>query len=243
MKNKLINIKTIGISLAALYAISLWVFLLLFRVPQFEMRNYIYALLFLALLIGSMAVIYLREWGRRTVLIANGILLACLAIRYLPTIDVVPFSYFIMCVIIFLYFTQQKVKIQFIKKEKGVWQSVLIVDDDPSVLKIVRQVLISSSFSVLTASTGEEGLQIAKSQKPDLIVLDVILPGIKGREVCKKLKEDPETADIPVVFLTAKDSADDVKAEIDAGAIAHLTKPVNSKILTNTIKDILSSSK
>ncbi|MCK5081489.1 MAG: response regulator, partial [Candidatus Omnitrophica bacterium] len=71
--------------------------------------------------------------------------------------------------------------------------------------------------------------------------LDVILPGIKGREVCQKLKEDPRTKGIPVVFLTAKDSPEDIQAEKDAGSSGHITKPVNIKVLIETIQSILNS--
>ena len=118
-------------------------------------------------------------------------------------------------------------------------EKILVIDDDEAISKIVRPILLSHGFSVLTANTGEDGLQIATAQKPDLILLDVILPGLKGREVCQKLKENPETKDIPIVFLTAKDSPEDVQAEIDVGAAAHLTKPVNAKTLIETVQNIL----
>lgn len=122
------------------------------------------------------------------------------------------------------------------------WKSILVVDDDEGLLKTIRPILIKAGFAVLTATTGEEGLQIAQDQRPDLIVLDVILPGIKGRDVCKELKSKGQTEDIPVVFLTSKDSPDDIQAELQAGAVTHLTKPVDAKLLVSTIQNILSSS-
>ena len=82
-------------------------------------------------------------------------------------------------------------------------------------------------------------MQIARVQKPDLIILDVILPGIKGREVCAILTEDEETREIPIVFLTAKDSPDDIDAEMAAGATSHLAKPVDAKALLSEIKRII----
>ena len=115
----------------------------------------------------------------------------------------------------------------------------MIVDDDEGFQKIIKHILLPAGYSVLTATTGERGLQTAKNQKPDLILLDVILPGVKGRELCSMLKSDSETKDIPVIFLTAKDSPDDIDAEIAAGAISHLTKPVDGKLLLGEIKKIL----
>ncbi|OGX07967.1 MAG: hypothetical protein A2Z88_04725 [Omnitrophica WOR_2 bacterium GWA2_47_8] len=121
-------------------------------------------------------------------------------------------------------------------------KSILLVDDDPAILKTLKSALLSSGYSVLTAASGEKGLQVAKNQKPDLILLDVLLPGIKGREVCIKLKNAPETSRIPVMFLTAKDSPDDVEAEIKAGGLAHITKPVNTSKLLEEIRKAIGSS-
>ena len=121
----------------------------------------------------------------------------------------------------------------------GSKKKILVVDDDKGLLKMVRASLINSGFDVVTAATGEKGIQLAQTKDPDLIVLDVLLPGIKGREVCIRLKRDKKTRHIPVMFLTAKDSPDDVKAELEAGAVTHLTKPVDPKELISEIKKIL----
>lgn len=129
----------------------------------------------------------------------------------------------------------------FTKKDPKQWQSVLVVDDDETLIKTIRPILMNEGFSVLTAESGEEGLDVAKTQKPDVIILDVILPGIKGRDVCKKLKEDPETSSIPVVFLTAKDSKDDIEAEMEVGGEVHLTKPFDKKGLIAVLKKVLAS--
>jgi len=125
--------------------------------------------------------------------------------------------------------------------EERKWKSILVIDDDESFIKTVRPILISKGYSVLSAGSGEDGLQVAVKQQPDLIFLDVILPGIKGREVCKKLKEDERTEKIPIIFVTAKDSPDDVQAEFDAGAEKHLTKPVDAKELIEVIEEIIGS--
>ena len=118
-------------------------------------------------------------------------------------------------------------------------KKILIVDDDPGLLKILQVNLISHGFTVLTAETGEQGLELIKKDPPDLVILDVILPGIKGREVCKRIKEDSKTKDIPVIFLTAKDSSDDIAAELKLGAIAHLTKPIDFQRLLLELRKIL----
>lgn len=120
---------------------------------------------------------------------------------------------------------------------------VLVIDDDPVFLRTLQKVLLNNGYSVLTAATGEQGLQVAKLQAPDLILLDVILPGIKGREVCSILKESDQTKNIPVIFLTAKNSPDDVDAEMAAGGTSHLTKPVNTKLLLIEIKNALQPAK
>lgn len=122
---------------------------------------------------------------------------------------------------------------------KSKWKCVLVIDDDEILLKSIRPVLVKNNYAVLTANSGEEGLQIALKQKPDLIILDVIMPGIKGRDVCRELKDNPETEDIPVIFLTAKDSTDDVRAELDSGGILHLTKPFDPKSLLEVVKKII----
>jgi DNA-binding response OmpR family regulator len=104
---------------------------------------------------------------------------------------------------------------------------------------MIQKILLPKGYSVLAAQTGEKGIQVAKLQKPDLIILDVILPGIKGRDVCVRLKEDEETKSIPVIFLTAKDSPDDIKAELATGGLTHLTKPVHARTLIAEIKKVL----
>lgn len=118
-------------------------------------------------------------------------------------------------------------------------KTVLIVDDDISIHKMLEPVLVTNGFTVCSAHTGEEGLAMTKEKKPDIIILDVILPGIKGREVCKTIKQDQAFKDTPILFLTSKDSPDDVQAEIEAGAIGHLTKPINPQYLIARIKRIL----
>jgi CheY-like chemotaxis protein len=132
------------------------------------------------------------------------------------------------------------VLVNLFRKNTGAWKSILLVDDDETLIRTVRPILLSNGYSVLVATSGEEGLRVAKKQKPHLILLDVILPGIKGREVCRQIKSDGELKNIPVVFLTSKDSPDDVQAELAAGAQAHLSKPVTPKALLDAVQRFIS---
>jgi CheY-like chemotaxis protein len=117
-------------------------------------------------------------------------------------------------------------------------KTILVIDDDKVLLKMLESGLSAKGYNVLLADTGERGIQAAQNVPVDLILLDVILPGVKGRQVCKKLKEDEKTKDIPVVFLTAKNSPDDVKAELAAGAIAHITKPIDLSQLISLVQAV-----
>ena len=118
-------------------------------------------------------------------------------------------------------------------------KKILLVDDDPGAHMIIVPILSKAGYSAISAKNGEQALHLALNERPDLIILDVIMPGIKGRDLCKKIKAYDVLKDIPVVFLTAKDSEDDIKAELEAGAIRHLTKPVNPTDLVNSIHGII----
>ena len=102
---------------------------------------------------------------------------------------------------------------------------VLIVDNDPDILKTLGCRLISEKFEVTTALCGEIALRKVHKLKPNLIILDLVLPGIDGYEVCRLLKKDRRYKDIPIVMLTVKDQADDRLLGIDAGADGYITKP------------------
>jgi DNA-binding response OmpR family regulator len=118
-------------------------------------------------------------------------------------------------------------------------KKILLVDDDPGAHMIIVPILSKSGYGTVSAKNGEQALHLALSERPDLIILDVIMPGIKGRDLCKKIKAYDVLKEIPVIFLTAKDSEDDVKAELEAGAVTHLTKPVNPTDLLKTIDGII----
>lgn len=244
MQKKIYNIEIIGFCLTALYAVTCLVFIKYLSIPELKIKTVIYVTLFGTLCLGSVGIMTLKEWGRKLIIVLNAVMLVCLIVRFIPRVDLVPLGYLFLNIIVLLYFTQTRIKLQFHSGKYAAWQrSVLVIDDDESISKIVRPILFAHGYSVLAATTGEDGLQIAKKQKPDLILLDVILPGIKGREVCARLKEDPDTKNIPVVFLTAKDSPEDLRAEKEVGSSGHLTKPVNAKTLIEMIQSVLGAKK
>lgn len=127
------------------------------------------------------------------------------------------------------------------KPAVSVSNKILLIDDERTLHVMLKPILGSYGFDVISAMNGEDGLALAAAEKPALILLDVIMPTIKGREVCKRLKASSVTANIPVLFLTAKDSDDDVKAEMAAGAAGHVTKPINSASLVRLIKKTMAS--
>ena len=122
---------------------------------------------------------------------------------------------------------------------------ILLVDDDPDLVDAVAQILKSKKYEIETAYDGPEGLQKARSQKPDLIVLDVMMPGKDGYTVCKELKADPELSSVPVLLLTAVAShvattrfTQEMGLETEADD--YLDKPVEPDVLVKRIETLLS---
>lgn len=103
-------------------------------------------------------------------------------------------------------------------------KSILFIEDAPSFQKVLRTSLEDDHCKVLSALNGEEGVRIAKEEKPDLIVLDLILPKKSGLEVLKELKESPEVKEIPVLVLTNLESMEDIERSIELGAKMYLVK-------------------
>ena len=118
-------------------------------------------------------------------------------------------------------------------------QRILIVDDTKDILAVVSRRLQSWGYEPLTAESGEEGLQIAEETVPDLILLDIMMPKMKGRDVCARLKANPKTQRIPVIFLTALGLADHIKAGMDLGAEDYIVKPFEPAELKERIAVVL----
>ena len=106
---------------------------------------------------------------------------------------------------------------------------ILLVDDQPANLNVLRQVLEDHDYQVLLAPSGPVALRNAARAQPDLILLDVMMPEMDGFEVCRRLKDDPETEAIPVIFITARDLAGDIDAGFDQGGVDYITKPFRER--------------
>ncbi len=118
-------------------------------------------------------------------------------------------------------------------------QRILIVEDEEDILELVRYNLAREGYTVISESSGEKGFTTACSKLPDLIVLDLMLPGTDGLEVCRLLKKNPETDSIPIVMLTAKGEETDIVAGLELGADDYITKPFSPMVLLSRIKAVL----
>ncbi len=116
---------------------------------------------------------------------------------------------------------------------------VLIVDDEEDILELVEHHVAREGYGTRTAATGEDALEAVRAARPDLIVLDLLLPGVDGLEVCRRLKADQSTAGIPVVMLTAKGEEADIVAGLELGADDYVTKPFSPRVLVARIRAVL----
>jgi two-component system alkaline phosphatase synthesis response regulator PhoP len=116
---------------------------------------------------------------------------------------------------------------------------IFVVDDEPDIVELVHYNLTQHGYDVGCSLSGEEGLAQMRSQPPDLVLLDVMLPGVDGLEVCKALKQDKRTADIPIIMLTARSEEADIVAGLELGADDYLTKPFSTRVLLARIKAVL----
>lgn len=109
--------------------------------------------------------------------------------------------------------------------------TILVVDDVMSNVLLLKILLKNEKYNTLTANSGEQAITVAEQEKPDLILLDVMMPGMDGWETCRRLKSNPDTADIPVFFLTALNSTNDIVQGFKLGAADFVTKPINKEEL------------
>ncbi len=122
-------------------------------------------------------------------------------------------------------------------------KTIMVVDDNPDIITIVKTILEGKGYNVASAYSGKELLAHLENQKPDLIVLDIMMPEMDGLEVLTKLKETSETASIPVILLTAKVQYEDVLGGYKLGADYYITKPFTSTQLINGINLLLGEGK
>lgn len=118
-------------------------------------------------------------------------------------------------------------------------KTLLLVDDEPANLQVLRNIL-SGHYRLLFAKNGERALELAHAEKPDLILLDVMMPGQSGHEVCQALKNSSATENIPVIFVTALSDVDDEARGFELGAVDYLTKPVSAPIVRARVRNHLS---
>jgi len=117
--------------------------------------------------------------------------------------------------------------------------SLLLVDDDPEILSLLQAKLGKEPFEIFTASEGRSALNIIQTQKPDLVLLDVNLPGLSGLEICRSLREDKDTRDIPIIMLSGRSEEIDRVLGLEFGADDYVTKPFNAKELILRINNVL----
>ena len=118
-------------------------------------------------------------------------------------------------------------------------ERVLVVDDERDILELVKYNLDKEGYQVTVVATGEDALAAARTRLPDIVILDLMLPGVDGLEVCRRLKADPTTRAIPIVMLTAKGDEADVVTGLELGASDYVTKPFSPRVLTARIRAVL----
>ena len=118
---------------------------------------------------------------------------------------------------------------------------VLVADDHPPVIIIIRKVLEGGGFSVLSARTGDECLAAVHAEQPDLVILDLVMPGMDGMEVLRILRQDPDTRYLPVIVLTARRGDGDVLNGWLGGAGRYLTKPFRTEELVAAVEEVLAA--
>ena len=120
-------------------------------------------------------------------------------------------------------------------------RTIFIVEDEKDHLELLKLVLEQNRFSVLSTSSGDKAVPLITQMTPDLVILDVMLPGLNGFEICKALRANPATAALPVIILTARSARADVEAGTQAGANLYVKKPFDADALITQIRSLLSA--
>ncbi|MGP8050856.1 MAG: response regulator [Desulfobaccales bacterium] len=118
-------------------------------------------------------------------------------------------------------------------------ETILAVEDDEDILELLKYNLGKEGYRVTAVTTGEEGLRLARAAAPDLILLDLMLPGVDGLEVCRSLKMDAKTRQAPIIMLTAKGEETDIVTGLEMGAEDYVTKPFSTKVLLARVRAVL----
>lgn len=115
---------------------------------------------------------------------------------------------------------------------------VLIIDDDHLIVELLKEKLNTEGFEVTAVHDGLSGIECMLKESPDLVLLDIMMPGIDGFEVCKKLKESPATSSMPIVFISARSAQDDIDRALALGANDYIIKPFDTLTIGNRLKKI-----
>jgi two-component system, OmpR family, alkaline phosphatase synthesis response regulator PhoP len=118
-------------------------------------------------------------------------------------------------------------------------KKILVCDDDPNILQVIGRVVREEGYDLITAEDGEQGLQLARAELPDVMFLDVMMPKMAGFEVCRELKSDPATAGIHIIFLTAMGQKRDLHEGSQSGANDYMTKPFSPRKLRIRLHELL----
>lgn len=118
-------------------------------------------------------------------------------------------------------------------------EKILIVEDEESLLKLESILLTTKGYLVRGATTGPAALEAISHEMPDLVLLDIMLPGLDGFTVCERIKQNPETKHIPVVLLTARKTPEDIARGVEVGADQYITKPFKSAMVMDVIANLL----
>ena len=116
---------------------------------------------------------------------------------------------------------------------------ILVVEDEPEIRILVKAILEKAGYSVVEAEDGEAALRLVNVEEPDLVLLDVMIPGIEGWEVCRRIRENEATKRLPIIMVTVRTTKEDIQRSVECGANAHINKPFDQKELLDTIKKLL----
>jgi len=118
-------------------------------------------------------------------------------------------------------------------------ETILAVEDEEDILELLRYNLSKEGFQFVGVTSGEEAMRHLRTARPDLVLLDLMLPGLDGLEICRRLKQDPATRDLPVIMVTAKGEEPDIVAGLELGADDYITKPFSPRVLLARVRAVL----
>jgi CheY-like chemotaxis protein len=118
-------------------------------------------------------------------------------------------------------------------------KKILLVDDSQTVLMMERMILAPERFQIITASNGAEACERARLEKPDLVLMDIVMPVMNGLDACKAIRSDPITRGIPIILVTTRGETDNMERGYENGCNDYVTKPVNSAELLSKVRNVL----